>query len=40
MNIIPQQDIDFRMEDSFTISKTLEDTEKIWLNAEKCGKIG
>ena len=38
--IIPQQDINFRLQDSFTISKTLEHTEKTWLNAEKCGKIG
>ena len=38
--IIPQQDIDFRLQDSFTIQKTLEHTEKISLNAEKCGKIG
>ena len=38
--IIPQHDIDFRLQDSFTISKTLEHTEKISLNAEKCGKIG
>ena len=36
--IIHQQDIDFRLQDSFTILKTLEHTEKIWLNAEECGK--
>ena len=35
--IIHQQDIDFRLPDSSTISKTLEHTEKIRHNAAKCG---
>ena len=36
--IIHQQDLDFRLPDSSTISKTLEHTEKIRHNAAKCGK--